>query len=252
MPFFVAYGHFPLSVIAHPETDPWWLFASRKASPAATLKQVLLRHSVAAYLNGHLHSAFGQRLHRLHPGANGEVLSRATRVSDERFLVTSRPWPPSKCRLYKRLSRRACARSMSVLEAHFKAELSSAGRFLAELETAAWVNDRRARIVVVDDSLLAFSDLFLETRGLPPKPTTTAKVHAFGEQHYGIATLDPEHKVRPTAPANLGQGRGSAVHHPSSRIGPRKEKGKERLKKRAKQREQMHSATDSGKVQSSS
>jgi len=37
-----------------------------------SLRGVLLHHNVTAYLNGHLHSAFGNKLHRMHRnGATG-------------------------------------------------------------------------------------------------------------------------------------------------------------------------------------
>ena len=68
----IAHGHFPLEVIAYPETHPWWLFArtsSRLPPHMQTLRRLLVHHGVSAYLNGHLHAAFGQRLHRLHRNA---------------------------------------------------------------------------------------------------------------------------------------------------------------------------------------
>jgi hypothetical protein len=37
----------------------------------ATVQDVLQRHGAQAYLAGHLHGVFGQRLHRLHPGPDG-------------------------------------------------------------------------------------------------------------------------------------------------------------------------------------
>ena len=42
---------------------------------------------------------------------------------------------------------------------------------LLDLETAAWKNDRRFRILSIDGSRLAFSDLFFHT---PNKPLTQA------------------------------------------------------------------------------
>ena len=66
-PVALVYGHYPLPVIQQPETKPW-------ASPAmgstarqrADLLSVLTRHNVSAYVSGHLHGAFGQRVHRMH------------------------------------------------------------------------------------------------------------------------------------------------------------------------------------------
>lgn len=90
----IAYGHYPLSTIAYPETRPWWLLdtpappaaaaatgdspeAARKAAAArklasasmqgATLQSVLEKHGAQVYLCGHLHALFGPRLHRMHP-----------------------------------------------------------------------------------------------------------------------------------------------------------------------------------------
>jgi hypothetical protein len=85
------------------------------------LPQLLADHGVAAVLSGHLHSAFGQRLHRLHP--------------------------------------------------------TPAGGRLADLETAAWKDDRRFRLVGVDGGSLSFLDLFFHTRsapGMPGRPDAAA------------------------------------------------------------------------------
>ena len=72
------YGHYPLPVIAEPDTKPWQGFGGvgrartgSRAEQQAPLLEVLHRHGVAAYLCGHLHSAFGPRLHRLHAAPGG-------------------------------------------------------------------------------------------------------------------------------------------------------------------------------------
>jgi hypothetical protein len=74
----VAYGHYPLEVIGHGETNPWWPWGVVKPQHkglAPSLRQVLMDHNTSAYLNGHLHSAFGNKLHRMHRnGATGELL----------------------------------------------------------------------------------------------------------------------------------------------------------------------------------
>lgn len=71
----VVYGHYPLPLIAEPETKPWQGRVAR-AAPAkiGSLLQVLTHHNVSAYLSGHLHGAFGQRLHRLHKMPSGGVI----------------------------------------------------------------------------------------------------------------------------------------------------------------------------------
>ena len=73
----VAYGHYPLEVTGHPDTGPWWpwgkVHPQHVSSVPPSLRQALLKHNVTAYLNGHLHSAFGDRLHRMHRrGSDGE------------------------------------------------------------------------------------------------------------------------------------------------------------------------------------
>jgi hypothetical protein len=70
-PVVVAYGHYPLPVIAEPETKPWDAWGRGKAAKIGSLLRVLLHHNVSAYLSGHLHAAFGQRLHRLHDVPTG-------------------------------------------------------------------------------------------------------------------------------------------------------------------------------------
>ena len=66
----VAYGHYPLEVISHPDTGPWWpwgvVHPRHKVGMPPDLRHALLKHNVTAYLNGHLHSAFGDKLHRMH------------------------------------------------------------------------------------------------------------------------------------------------------------------------------------------
>ncbi|OAY69196.1 putative metallophosphoesterase [Ananas comosus] len=55
----IAFGHFPLSFSASADTG-------------RTLKDVFLKHSLSAYLCGHLHTRFGKNLKRHHgPGSSG-------------------------------------------------------------------------------------------------------------------------------------------------------------------------------------
>ncbi|EFJ51718.1 hypothetical protein VOLCADRAFT_87455 [Volvox carteri f. nagariensis] len=63
-PPYIAYGHYPLSTIAYPGRR----IAGGAAERAASVHQILVRHGVSAYLAGHLHGAFGRKLHRLHAG----------------------------------------------------------------------------------------------------------------------------------------------------------------------------------------
>lgn len=63
----IVYGHYPLPTIQEPETKPWVAPAMGRQRPQQDdLLRVLTRHNVSAYLSGHLHAAFGQRVHRLH------------------------------------------------------------------------------------------------------------------------------------------------------------------------------------------
>ena len=71
---------------------------------------------MSAYLNGHLHAAFGERLHRLHPTS------------------------------------------------------PAGGGHLAELETAAWKDDRRFRVLALDAGALSFADYYFHTPGSPLRP----------------------------------------------------------------------------------
>ncbi|CAI8613306.1 unnamed protein product [Vicia faba] len=54
----ISFGHFPLSF-------------SAASSSGRTLKDVFLKHSISAYLCGHLHSRFGKNLKRHHHLSNG-------------------------------------------------------------------------------------------------------------------------------------------------------------------------------------
>ena len=73
-PAFLAYGHHPLSTVLHPDI-PFWQKIDR--SSTLTLYGMLSQHGVQAHVNGHLHSAFGQRVHMLHK----------TRVGGEPLLL---------------------------------------------------------------------------------------------------------------------------------------------------------------------
>ncbi|KAG2482524.1 hypothetical protein HYH03_018541 [Edaphochlamys debaryana] len=73
----IAYGHYPLSTIGYPlfPTPPPPSSAPSSApdpAPGSTLPAVLAAHGSGAYLSGHLHGAFGRRLHRLHAGPRGQ------------------------------------------------------------------------------------------------------------------------------------------------------------------------------------
>lgn len=69
----VVYAHYPLPVIAEPDTKPWQGFvgAAQQQPKQETLLEVLTKRHVTAVLSGHLHSAFGRRVHRLHATPGG-------------------------------------------------------------------------------------------------------------------------------------------------------------------------------------
>ena len=69
-PSLVVYGHYPLPVIEEPETKPWVRPAkgAEALDNQGSLLEVLTGQNVSAYLSGHLHAAFGQRVHRMHRG----------------------------------------------------------------------------------------------------------------------------------------------------------------------------------------
>ncbi len=46
----------------------------------SSLSGLLLLHNVSLFLNGHLHNAFGTRLHRMHRGSGGEQVRTETRL----------------------------------------------------------------------------------------------------------------------------------------------------------------------------
>ncbi|EIE20379.1 Metallo-dependent phosphatase [Coccomyxa subellipsoidea C-169] len=112
-PALVTYGHYPLPVIAEPDTKPWSGQGDSRARTGSLL-DVLTQHGVSAYLSGHLHAVFGQRVHRLHRAPDGE--------------------------------------------------------HMAELENAAWKDDRRFRVLTFDKGALAFTDFFFHT---PTKPNSS-------------------------------------------------------------------------------
>ena len=74
-PSLVVYGHYPLPVIQEPETKPWAGPAKGREAHGTqgSLLEVLKGQNVSAYFSGHLHAAFGQRVHGMHraPGRGG-------------------------------------------------------------------------------------------------------------------------------------------------------------------------------------
>lgn len=184
-PVVVAYGHYPLSTLEQPPArwTPAVLLHHALRNPASMqgLAVVLAAHNVTAYINGHLHSAFGHRLHRLHP--------------------------------------------------------TQAGGHLAELETSAWKDDRRFRLLAVDSpraigggaglragelqrpAVLSFMDLHFHGPGSPvqegrPDAQATASPDWLARRAvrgWGVTATDPsasvlDYAVLITSPADARYG----------------------------------------------
>jgi len=65
---------------------------------------------------------------------------------------------------------KGCKQGMTAPETFIREAVTHAGH-LAELETAAWKDDRRFRVISADQGVLSFVDLFMHT---PNKPHTSA------------------------------------------------------------------------------
>ncbi|EFN57681.1 hypothetical protein CHLNCDRAFT_50941 [Chlorella variabilis] len=153
-PLILAYCHYPLSTVdSSPRHVPGppgiLLHAMRSVRPMQGLTQLLAQHNVSAVLSGHLHSAFGQRLHRVHATPSG-------------------------------------------------------GR-MAEIETAAWKDDRRFRLVAVDGGALTLLDLMFHTRNSPRMPGRSDAAatqdpgaswqEAYARRGWAVTALEPSAAV---------------------------------------------------------
>ena len=116
----ISYGHFPLSTLSSVPKDFGWgamsaVGALRHAASSVHCMQgmaKIIAEFSTVYISGHLHAAFGERLHRLHSIPESKVL-------------------------------------------------------LTELETSAWKDDRRFRIMAIDSGCLSFSDYYYHTATSP-------------------------------------------------------------------------------------
>ena len=153
----LSYGHFPLSTLstfADSKNSSWLdlglLGALRHASNSVhsmgnDLARAIAKTS-AVYVSGHLHSAFGERLHRVH-------------------------------------------------------SLSDSKRYLTELETAAWKDDRRFRVLAADHGCMSFADFHFNTRSSPRFVKDCRKseyivkrgktwMDAFHKNRWGLTAID--------------------------------------------------------------
>lgn len=116
----ISYGHFPLSTLSSVPKDFGWGAMSAVGALRHAFRSVHCMQGMAkiiaefstVYISGHLHAAFGERLHRLHSIPESKVL-------------------------------------------------------LTELETSAWKDDRRFRIMAIDSGCLSFSDYYYHTATSP-------------------------------------------------------------------------------------
>ncbi|CAL8465131.1 g4666 [Coccomyxa elongata] len=129
-PALVVYGHYPLPVIAEPDTNPWRKGGAGGAK-TCSLMEVLTQHGVTAYVSGHLHAVFGQRVHRLHSAPDGG--------------------------------------------------------HLAELENAAWKDDRRFRVLTFDKGSFSFADFFFHTPSQPLSSSGPPSEHMHLEEGQNIS-----------------------------------------------------------------
>eukprot|EP01025_Chloroclados_australasicus_P000482 TRINITY_DN10247_c0_g1_i3.p1 TRINITY_DN10247_c0_g1~~TRINITY_DN10247_c0_g1_i3.p1 ORF type:complete len:726 (-),score=42.15 TRINITY_DN10247_c0_g1_i3:283-2460(-) len=65
-PQIVVYGHHPLCVLSYTDV-PLWKQALNIQQVDTKLEDIFLKYNVSAYINGHLHTKFGDRLHRMIP-----------------------------------------------------------------------------------------------------------------------------------------------------------------------------------------
>ncbi|XP_019059692.1 PREDICTED: putative metallophosphoesterase At3g03305 [Tarenaya hassleriana] len=123
----ISFGHFPLSFSASSESQK-------------SLKDVFLKHSVSAYLCGHLHSSFGKNLKRHHQ-SSGISLS-----ANNLFQLDMRP---SSAEISKNCSFGA------VPIAEFW-----------EWEMGDWRKNRAMRIVAIDRGHVSYVDLDFKSKSL--------------------------------------------------------------------------------------
>ena len=75
-------------------------------------------------------------------------------------------------------------------------ETYHAGRYMAELETSAWLNDRRFRFLCFQGRSFAFSDLYYHTYSNPRRDHTARfKESAIGSPEFGVTAEAASQKV---------------------------------------------------------
>ncbi|KAL3523290.1 hypothetical protein ACH5RR_016124 [Cinchona calisaya] len=125
----ISFGHFPLSF-------------SAASSSGKTLKDVLLKHSLSAYLCGHLHTKFGGNLKRHHESAGHLLYSHKLIQLDANRIHSD--------------DKRNCSDGVKALEEFW------------EWEMGDWRKSRAMRILAIDRGYISFIDTDFK---LGPKKT---------------------------------------------------------------------------------
>jgi hypothetical protein len=167
--------HYPLSTVDSPPAGlPGWALATPAGALAhatasarsleGRLAAALAAARASAVVSGHLHEAFGARLYRMHPLA-GEAAEEGAL-----FKSAAAAAPPP----------------------------AGGRRFMAEWESGAWKDDRRARVLAVDGGHVSFADLYFRCPGAPPAPPRRADAAqladpdwqaAYRRRGWGVALL---------------------------------------------------------------
>jgi len=141
----ISFGHFPLSFSAASESG-------------RTLKDIFLKHSISAYLCGHLHTKFGQNLKRHHQLGNSLFQLNMHQISPKNFSDGLQPFQE-----------------------------------FWEWEMGDWRKSRAMRIMAVDRGHVSFIDVDLKSGAkktiiLPTFPLdsrlmwTSSLLHEYGQQ----------------------------------------------------------------------
>ncbi|KAL0402662.1 UNVERIFIED_CONTAM: putative metallophosphoesterase [Sesamum latifolium] len=152
----VSFGHFPLSFSA----------ASKSGK---TLQDIFIKHSLDAYLCGHLHTKFGQNLKRHHHSSHHDSYSK------QLFQLNGHRTPSGNAS--------SCSK-----------DATSIGEFW-EWEMGDWRKSRAMRVLAIDGGRISFVDINFklgakETIILPTFPLDSRFTSA-SSQNYKCGSTDP-------------------------------------------------------------
>jgi hypothetical protein len=174
----IAYGHFPLSTVDS-KFDQYESKSKLFGSTVAAVSHVVRGSSdplhpqnpvavmtseapITTYISGHLHTAFGERMHKAHRIVR-EVTEKAT---------------------------------------------------MSELETGAWKDDRRFRLIIVDRGVLSFVDYYFVTLHTPKRPRRSDFLmmqqnldwkNRFEQRGWGVTATNHFIIARPTKDGENGE-----------------------------------------------